>query len=80
MYCILLLNRRLEVQDDLYHKVPSCKVFVSGPVGLDDEMALNKAVLKFELGVLESVRISSRVDSPWIVGLCAGQGFLEPTL
>ena len=49
MYCILLLNRRLEVQDDLYHKAPSCKVFVSGPVGLDDEMALNKAVLKFEL-------------------------------
>ena len=59
--------------------MPTCKVFLSGPVSLDDKVALNKAVLKFELGVLESVRISSRVDSPWIVGLCAGQGFLVPT-
>ena len=61
--------------------MPLCKVLVSGPVRLDDEMALNKAVLKFELGVLESVRISSSVNSPWIVvGLCVGQGFLVPTL
>ena len=59
--------------------MPSCKVFVSGPVGLNERMALNKAIFKFELGVLESVRISSSVDSPWIVGLCAGQGFLVPT-
>jgi len=81
MHCIApCFYRRVEVQGVLYHKVPLCKVFVSGPVGLDDEMALNKAVLKFELGVLESVRISSSVDSPWIVGLCAGQGFLVPTL
>ena len=60
--------------------MPSCKVFVSGPVGSNERMALNKAVLKFELGVLESVRISPSVDSPWIVGLCAGQRFLVPTL
>ena len=26
LYCTLLLYRRLEVQGDLYHKVPSCKV------------------------------------------------------
>ena len=60
--------------------MPLCKVFVSGPVGLDDEMALNKAVLKFELGVLESVRISSSVDSPWIVWSLRRAGFLVPTL
>ena len=40
---------RLEVQGDLYHKAPSCKVFVSGLVGLDDVVALNKAALEFKL-------------------------------
>ena len=48
MYCGCLY-RRVKVQSVLYYKVPSFKVFVSGPVGLDDEVALNKAALEFEL-------------------------------
>ena len=49
-YCIAIcFYRRVEVQADLYHKAPSCNVLVSGPVGLDNEVALHKAAWKFEL-------------------------------
>ena len=51
LYCSLLLNRRLEVQADLYHKPPSGKVFISGPVGLDDRVALNKAAWNLNYGI-----------------------------
>ena len=72
-YAVLrLLLQACRSSADLYLSAPSCNVLVSGPVGSNERMALNKAVFKFGLGRLESVRVSSSVDSPWIVGLYAG--------
>ena len=71
-YVVLHLASSEESVDDLYHSMPLRNVLVSGPVGSKERMALNKAVLKLRLGRPASVRISSSVDSPWIVGLYAG--------
>jgi hypothetical protein len=71
-YVVLRLASSEECRDDLYHSMPLRNVLVSGPVGSKERMALNKAVFDFGLGRLESVRVSSSVDSPWIVGLYAG--------
>ena len=67
---------------DLYLWPPLRKVFVSGPVGLDERVTPNKVTLEFELGVSASVRISPSVDSPGIVGPPTSTGgvFRVPTL
>ena len=46
--CFLQAGRSLSLICTL--KCPSCNVFASGLVGLNERMALNKAAFKFELG------------------------------
>jgi hypothetical protein len=73
------LYRHVEVQPDLCLIPPLCNVLIPGTVGSNEKVPPNKAACRLDCGT-GKVWASLSIGSLWIVGICAKQVFLVPTV